>query len=175
MKKDGEDYKFLILPDHPTPLALRTHTMDAVPYIMYDSTKEVESDAASYDEKFGKECTCGMKLKNYDKGYTMIDDFFSPARSFMRLPAFDFFGEGLHSIMAPAFPRLHLVLNGGECAAAPAKEAAEEKIPEDMGENIRLEREKAALKAQLSDAVKAEDYEKAIELRDSLRKLENKG
>ena len=112
----------------------------------------------------------------FDRAFdTMIDDFFSPARSFMRLPAFDFFGEGLHSIMAPAFPRLHLVLNGGECAAAPAKEAAEEKIPEDMGENIRLEREKAALKAQLSDAVKAEDYEKAIELRDALRKLENKG
>ena len=112
----------------------------------------------------------------FDRAFdTMIDDFFSPARSFMRLPAFDFFGEGLHSIMAPAFPRLRLVLNGGECAAAPAKEAAEEKIPEDMGENIRLEREKAALKAQLSDAVKAEDYEKAIELRDALRKLENKG
>ena len=112
----------------------------------------------------------------FDRAFdSMIDDFFSPARSFMRLPTFDFFGEGLRSIMAPAFPRLHLVLDGGGSAAAPAKEAAEEKIPEDMGEDVRLAREKAALKAQLSDAVKAEDYEKAIELRDALRKLENKG
>ena len=77
MKKDGEDYRFLILPDHPTPLALRTHTMDAVPYIMYDSTKEVSSDAVSYDEKFGADSVDGMKLKSYDKGFTMIDDFFA--------------------------------------------------------------------------------------------------
>ena len=77
MKKDGEDYRFLILPDHPTPLALRTHTMDAVPYIFYDSTNEVSSNAVSYDEKFGAESVDGMKLKNYDKGYTMIDDFFA--------------------------------------------------------------------------------------------------
>ncbi len=76
MKKDGEDYRFLILPDHPTPIALRTHTMDAVPYIMYSSNNEMASDAASYDEKFGKDTTDGMNLKSYDKGYTLIDDFF---------------------------------------------------------------------------------------------------
>ena len=44
---------------------------------MYDSTKEVSSDAKSYDENFGAESTDGMKLKSYDKGYTMIDDFFA--------------------------------------------------------------------------------------------------
>ncbi|MBE7016937.1 MAG: hypothetical protein E7420_02090 [Ruminococcaceae bacterium] len=108
----------------------------------------------------------------FDRAFdSMIDDFFSPARSFMRLPAFDFFGEGLRSIMAPAFPRVHFVLDGGERSAAPARESSEDKIPEDMGEEVRLAREKAALKAQLEDAVKAEDYEQAIVLRDALRKL----
>lgn len=53
LKKDGEDFKFLILPDHPTPIALRTHTMDAVPYIIYDSTNELTTDIKVYDETFG--------------------------------------------------------------------------------------------------------------------------
>jgi len=34
----GEDVRALVLPDHPTPLALRTHTDDPVPYVFYDST-----------------------------------------------------------------------------------------------------------------------------------------
>lgn len=41
MTKRGERFKMLITPDHPTPLALRTHVADPVPFIMYDSEKEV--------------------------------------------------------------------------------------------------------------------------------------
>ena len=78
MKKDGEDYRFLILPDHPTPIALRTHTMDPVPYIMYDSTNEVDNNVISYDEKFGYgDGKVMANLKSYDKGHTIIDDFFA--------------------------------------------------------------------------------------------------
>ncbi len=33
-----EDYRILIMPDHPTPLDIMTHSSDAVPYIIYDST-----------------------------------------------------------------------------------------------------------------------------------------
>ena len=36
----GEEYRMLILPDHPNPLRLRTHTGDPVPYILYDSTRQ---------------------------------------------------------------------------------------------------------------------------------------
>lgn len=36
----GEDYRMVILPDHPTPICIRTHTADDVPYLLYDSTKE---------------------------------------------------------------------------------------------------------------------------------------
>ncbi len=36
----GEDYKILVLPDHPTPIRTRTHAMDPVPFFIYDSRKE---------------------------------------------------------------------------------------------------------------------------------------
>ena len=39
---EGEDIKILICPDHPTPLALKTHTNAPVPYLIYDSRKSVE-------------------------------------------------------------------------------------------------------------------------------------
>ncbi|MDR1766233.1 MAG: cofactor-independent phosphoglycerate mutase [Lachnospiraceae bacterium] len=39
MEDAGEDFRLMVLPDHPTPIAVRTHTMDAVPYLLYDSTR----------------------------------------------------------------------------------------------------------------------------------------
>ena len=41
MTRRGERFKLLITPDHPTPLSLRTHVSDPVPFVMYDSGKEV--------------------------------------------------------------------------------------------------------------------------------------
>ena len=34
----GEDFRMLVLPDHPTPICMRTHSSDSVPYLLYDST-----------------------------------------------------------------------------------------------------------------------------------------
>ncbi len=39
LKASGEAYRVLVLPDHPTPIALRTHTSDPVPYMIYESDK----------------------------------------------------------------------------------------------------------------------------------------
>lgn len=103
---------------------------------------------------------------------SIFDDFFSPMRSFMALPSFDLFGKGLHSIMTPALPRLHFVLDEKDSSPPRHMEESEAKIPSEMDESLRKEREKAALKAQLEDAVKAEDYEQAIILRDKLREME---
>lgn len=36
---DGEPYSVLIMPDHPTPLAIRTHSGDPVPYVLYRSDR----------------------------------------------------------------------------------------------------------------------------------------
>ena len=49
---DKTDFRILVLPDHPTPIDVRTHTSDAVPYFIYDSTKELKG--ASYDELSAK-------------------------------------------------------------------------------------------------------------------------
>ena len=36
----GEDFKIMILPDHPTPIEIRTHSMEPVPFMIYSSAKE---------------------------------------------------------------------------------------------------------------------------------------
>ena len=46
----GEDYRMLILPDHPTPIRLRTHTGDPVPYLLFDSAKQ-EKKLARFTEE----------------------------------------------------------------------------------------------------------------------------
>lgn len=38
MDASGEDYRMLILPDHPTPIKVRTHVAEPIPYLLYDST-----------------------------------------------------------------------------------------------------------------------------------------
>ncbi|MCI8994562.1 MAG: cofactor-independent phosphoglycerate mutase [Lachnospiraceae bacterium] len=40
----GEPYRMLVMPDHPTPIRVRTHTADPVPYLLYDSTHPLERD-----------------------------------------------------------------------------------------------------------------------------------
>ncbi len=50
LDKAGMDYKMLIMPDHPTPISLKTHVSDPVPYVIYDSAKNTGSKL-SYNEK----------------------------------------------------------------------------------------------------------------------------
>lgn len=53
LKEKGEDFRMLVLPDHPTPIRVRTHTSDNVPYMLYDSTAE-KSKAWNYNEEEGR-------------------------------------------------------------------------------------------------------------------------
>ena len=48
-----DDYKVLIMPDHATPLALRTHTNDPVPFLMYHKKGEVEGVESFTEETAG--------------------------------------------------------------------------------------------------------------------------
>ena len=50
MEAAGEDFRMLILPDHPNPIRYRTHTGDPVPYVLYDSTMQ-RKGIAHYNEK----------------------------------------------------------------------------------------------------------------------------
>lgn len=65
----GEDIKILICPDHPTPLALKTHTNAPVPYLIYDSGKT---------EK-GVECFCEENAEKTGRfievGHTLMERF----------------------------------------------------------------------------------------------------
>ncbi len=50
----GEAFRLVILPDHPTPISIRTHSADNVPYLLYDSTKEEQHDW-HYNEREARE------------------------------------------------------------------------------------------------------------------------
>ncbi len=50
MEEAGQDFRMLILPDHPNPLRYRTHTGDPVPYVLYDSTMQRKT-VRHYNEK----------------------------------------------------------------------------------------------------------------------------
>ena len=63
------EFRLLVLPDHPTPVRLRTHTSDAVPYMLYDSTLEAENNLV-YSEKTAKETG-----NFFDEGYLLMNHF----------------------------------------------------------------------------------------------------
>lgn len=70
--KSGEDYRVFVLPDHPTPLALRTHTSDPVPYILYDSAvdaalSETQETTDAYTEANAKAARPEVAL-----GYALV-------------------------------------------------------------------------------------------------------
>lgn len=68
---EGTDYRLLVLPDHPTPIRLRTHTSDCVPYMLYDST------APKKEEWFYNEAEAGASGNMAAEGYKLIDYLFS--------------------------------------------------------------------------------------------------
>ena len=73
LEASGEDFRLLVLPDHPTPIRLRTHTSDSVPYLLYDSTAPQAHDW-SYSEAQGR------KSGNFvAEGHKLIDRFLGQA------------------------------------------------------------------------------------------------
>lgn len=68
--KKYENYRILVLPDHPTPLTLRTHTREPVPFIIYDNNINQKSGVSGYDEIQFKE-----KKVFIEKGYELLDMF----------------------------------------------------------------------------------------------------
>ena len=53
LEEIAEDYKVMILPDHPTPIVTMTHAGDPVPYMIYHKSKEIEG-VESIDEESAK-------------------------------------------------------------------------------------------------------------------------
>jgi len=71
MNDAGEDYRLVILPDHPTPICIRTHTGDDVPYLLFDSKKK-EEHTWKYNER-----EAAQTGKYIEEGHKLIDYLFS--------------------------------------------------------------------------------------------------
>jgi 2,3-bisphosphoglycerate-independent phosphoglycerate mutase len=67
LKSTGEDFKIMVLPDHPTPVRLRTHTIDPVPFMVYSSSKCESGVEHFYEDSAAK---TGVYIPD---GYTLME------------------------------------------------------------------------------------------------------
>jgi 2,3-bisphosphoglycerate-independent phosphoglycerate mutase len=91
--KNFERYRILVMPDHPTPLAIRTHTADPVPYVIYPVRKprhllqewrknevypregmDREASVGGFDEVSAKRS--GIFI---ERGFELIERFLTPS------------------------------------------------------------------------------------------------
>ncbi|MBD3265898.1 cofactor-independent phosphoglycerate mutase [bacterium] len=50
LKDEGEPFRLLVTPDHPTPIALKTHSKEPVPFLIYDSRYTQKQGRGGYSE-----------------------------------------------------------------------------------------------------------------------------
>ena len=117
---------------------------------------------------------CAAKLGResdlFDGAESMFEEMFSGFFGTRRRRSlFSPFG-GFSLAMPILMPRIELFLDDGSCASSPAKR--EETEPD---EELSLRREINMLRHEMGEAVKNEEFEKAAELRDKIRALENGG
>lgn len=67
--EEFEDIRIMVLPDHPTPISLRTHTSDAVPYMIYDKKHPLTDSVGKYDED------SALQGRFFDEGWKLMDYF----------------------------------------------------------------------------------------------------
>ena len=73
LKESGEDFKVLIVPDHRTPICIRTHSSTPVPYVIYRSDDVKEKDSfRGFNETAGE-----ASGRFFEQGYEMADYFFA--------------------------------------------------------------------------------------------------
>lgn len=69
--KKFEEYRILVLPDHATPIALRTHSSEPVPFALFDSRKQKTGADIRYDETL----TQRDDIMKFEEGYALMDYF----------------------------------------------------------------------------------------------------
>jgi len=67
LKASGDDFKIMVLPDHPTPIRLRTHTITSVPFMIYSSLFDNEG-VDCFDED-----SCEKTGRYIENGYTLMN------------------------------------------------------------------------------------------------------
>jgi 2,3-bisphosphoglycerate-independent phosphoglycerate mutase len=69
--KQFDEYRILALPDHPTPVGIRTHSNDPVPFVIYDNTRERSGEPVPYDERLGERKDALI----FKEGHSLMDYF----------------------------------------------------------------------------------------------------
>ncbi len=75
LKDRFKDYRILLMPDHATPISVRTHTDDPVPFVIYDSTSEIDNTDIRYDESILQR----DNIMYFEEGYKLMDYFIREA------------------------------------------------------------------------------------------------
>lgn len=70
--RDFSDFRLLVLPDHPTPISLRTHAADPVPFVIFDAQdrEKKASGNLAFDEISARQT--GLFIK---KGHELMEKF----------------------------------------------------------------------------------------------------
>ncbi len=66
-----DEYRILLLPDHPTPIDVRTHTDEPVPFVIFDSRLSIKNEGAAFDETLLER----RDVINFEEGYKLMDFF----------------------------------------------------------------------------------------------------
>jgi len=66
-----DEYRVLILPDHATPIEVKTHTEEPVPFVIYDSRMKRKNENASFDESI----TERGDILVFEEGHKLMDYF----------------------------------------------------------------------------------------------------
>jgi len=70
LDEENMPFRVLVIPDHQTPIAIRTHNGLPVPFLIYDSEDKTEKPLQIYDEEAAK-----LTGIFYQEGYLLMDDF----------------------------------------------------------------------------------------------------
>lgn len=124
------------------------------------------AEKLGYTQKMGSMFGGTGRMMNSMFGDRFFNDFFGRALS-------PFAGFGLEAPRFFSTPWLDSHEEGCSCTGGTCEESAKPAEKENVDPELNRRREINALRHQMHAAAKAEDFEKAAELRDKLRKLEN--
>ena len=66
-----DEYRILLLPDHATPLEVKTHTEEPVPFVIYDSRSKKHNTGAAFNEALAERDDVVI----FEEGHTLMDYF----------------------------------------------------------------------------------------------------
>jgi 2,3-bisphosphoglycerate-independent phosphoglycerate mutase len=65
------EYRIIVLPDHATPIAIRTHSAEPVPFVIFDSRVQRNNAVTAYDETI----TERGDILSFEEGFRLMDYF----------------------------------------------------------------------------------------------------